>query len=633
MKPTLLLFVCLVVVAAPLAFLGAGEQEKGRPTYRSPLDVAFSPDGDSLAVTDQTAGEVVLADEKDGRLSAQVKLHGEPKSVVWSEGGGKLYVSECGAGTVAEIDVGSGTVMRRLEVGPRPSGVALAPRHGLLIAANKGLSSVALVDLKTGRETAHVGVVHAPQCIAIAPDESVALVGNLLPLGDARDTDHGAVVSVIDLARGTNAGDIPLPGGSTNLRDIAISPDGRWAYAVHCVGRFTLPTDHLERGWINTNALSILDLRKKKHYATALLDRIGEGAANPWGIALSEKGDRCWITLSGAQQIAEVKLAKLHRAIAGDLDREALRGLQKSSVWRRIVRNPEERTDLQNDLGALYEAGLITRRALPGNGPRGLAISPDGTKVAAAMYFSGEVLLMDCDKPERLTRIPVGRQPEADPIRRGEQVFHDARDCFQSWLSCATCHPDTRADGLNWDLLNDGIGNPKNTHTLVLSHATPPVMSLGVRASMEVASLKGFHFIQFQDVGKSDLEAVRAYLRSLRPAPSPYLEDDGTLSDVAKRGRELFEDPEVGCARCHPGPLFTDKKMHDVGTQHALDRKGAFDTPALREIWRTAPYLHDGSAATMHEVLTDYNKNDEHGKTSHLSEEQLRALCEYVLSL
>jgi hypothetical protein len=50
-------------------------------------------------------------------------------------------------------------------------------------------------------------------------------------------------------------------------------------------------------------------------------------------------------------------------------------------------------------------------------------------------------------------------------------------------------------------------------------------------------------------------------------------------------------------------------------------------------VWRTAPYLHDGSAATMRDVLTTGNQNDQHGKTSHLTAEQVGDLIEYVLSL
>ena len=74
-------------------------------------------------------------------------------------------------------------------------------------------------------------------------------------------------------------------------------------------------------------------------------------------------------------------------------------------------------------------------------------------------------------------------------------------------------------------------------------------------------------------------------------------------------------------------------KMYNVGTGKGRETDKAFDTPTLIELWRTAPYLNDGSAATIKDVLTVFNKNDMHGETSDLSEKQLQQLAEYVLSL
>ncbi|MBM3335848.1 hypothetical protein FJY63_14410, partial [Candidatus Sumerlaeota bacterium] len=135
-----------------------------------------------------------------------------------------------------------------------------------------------------------------------------------------------------------------------------------------------------------------------------------------------------------------------------------------------------------------------------------------------------------------------------------------------------------------------------------------------------------------QEIEKGDLEAVWSYLRSLEPERSPYLVA-GQLSEKARMGRRLFEDKKVGCADCHPAPLFTTMKTYDVGTKHELDRNTDFDTPTCRELWRTAPYLHDGSAVTLEQMLTHFNTEGKHGATSHLSRQQIEALVEYLLSL
>jgi len=200
------------------------------------------------------------------------------------------------------------------------------------------------------------------------------------------------------------------------------------------------------------------------------------------------------------------------------------------------------------------------------------------------------------------------------------------------WQSCASCHPnDARVDGLNWDLLNDGIGNPKNTRSLLLAHQTPPVMALGVRPNAEAAVRAGLQFILFTDQPESVAAGIDDYLKSLQPAPSPWLVK-GRLSPSAKRGQKIFT--RAGCADCHVLGLYTDLQPHDVGTRAGYDRPAdKFFTPTLIEVWRTAPYLHNGSAATLRDVLTTGNASGQHGDVSGLSSQAIDDLCEYVLSL
>jgi cytochrome c peroxidase len=111
-------------------------------------------------------------------------------------------------------------------------------------------------------------------------------------------------------------------------------------------------------------------------------------------------------------------------------------------------------------------------------------------------------------------------------------------------------------------------------------------------------------------------------------------------------GRALFEDPAVGCADCHPEG-GTDHGwepdgspvVHDVGTLtpdsgHRLGGPlDGLDTPSLRGVWASPPYLHDGSARTLLDVLTTANPEDAHGTTSHLDEGELDALVDYLESL
>jgi DNA-binding beta-propeller fold protein YncE len=616
----------LVAVLAPAA---------EKQPYRSPFDLAFAPDGATLAVSDRTAGRLYVLDAQAGQVAKEIKLRGRPMGVAW-QGDGRVVVSEYDAGAVAEVDTRTGEVLRRFSVGPKPVGVAVAPKKGLLVVCDYGLHLVSLVDLKSGRERFRSPCGKHPYFVAVTPEEGMAVVGNLIPAGPATNPMSSAVISLIDLDSGKNVKNIPLPGSASNVRQVRVSADGRWAYVVHTHGRTTLPTTQVERGWVNTNALSILDLAARELYATVLLDTINEGAADPWGIALAADGKTAWISVAGAQQIAKIELAKLHEFLAGRGDIKSL-GLADTSsgpasVWQGIQEDPRKRGELAYHLSALYAAGLLSRVTIDAQCPRGIAVSADGKQLAVASYYSGEVLLLDPDRCRVRKAVSLGPQPEPDDVRHGEFVFHNGRHCFQHWLSCSTCHPDGRADGMNWDLVNDGIGNPKNARSLLWSHQTPPVMSLGVRESMEEAAQKGFQFIQFREVDPGDLNAVRAYLRAMAPEASPWLVE-GRLSEKAQTGKRLFEDAKVGCTHCHAAPLFTTLQIHDVGTQHELDRTGRFDTPTCVELWRTGPYLHDGSAVTLREMLTTMNPDDKHGKTSHLSPEEIDALVEYLLSL
>jgi cytochrome c peroxidase len=103
------------------------------------------------------------------------------------------------------------------------------------------------------------------------------------------------------------------------------------------------------------------------------------------------------------------------------------------------------------------------------------------------------------------------------------------------------------------------------------------------------------------------------------------------LTKAARHGKKLFV--QAGCADCHNGAYHTDGRSYDAGTGIEESTGTPFDTPSLKEVWRTAPYLYNGSAKTIREVLTIFNKEDRHGVTRHLSEEEIKALEEYVLSL
>jgi len=270
----------------------------------------------------------------------------------------------------------------------------------------------------------------------------------------------------------------------------------------------------------------------------------------------------------------------------------------------------------------LVETGSLETRpvALPNgtSGLRGVAVSPDGRWALVTHVISNFEL--------------VTSQVDFGWMNTNRLSIVDATICYQHWQNCATCHPDGRADALNWDLMNDGVANPKNTKSMLLAHRTPPSMVTGVRPDAEAAVRAGFEHILFAEVPERDAAAVDVYLKALAPVPSPRLVD-GRLSPAARRGRKLFESERVGCAVCHPAPHYTDLRRHKVGTRGPYDQRSSFDTPTLVECWRTGPYLHDGRYTSLEELLVEGRHGEGFGGAVKLSPAERQELIEYVLSL
>ncbi|NQT39253.1 MAG: cell surface protein [Planctomycetes bacterium] len=610
---------CGVMLATAVA---VGEEEN----YLGPSAVVASKDGKTLFVANTDARQVARVDLVSGKVAGRINMPAEPTGMVLSPDGKSLFVT-CAAAksTVVVLEVASGKTTATIAAGHTAMGPAITPDGRQLYVCNRFDNDVSVIDLASGKETARVKAVREPVAAAVTPDGKTVLVAN--HLANTR-TDMFFVdpvapgLTVIDTQTHATSV-IRLPSGSNGLRGLCISPDGKYAYVTHVLSSFELIPTQVDLGWANINSLSVIDVERKALVNTLGLDDLYLGAGNPWGVACTADGKTICVAHAGTHELTVVDAA----AAAGTLVQMFI-----SSYVGAIPEDPRLGTDLR------------LRINLPGKGPRGLAVV--GSKVYVAEYFSDSLAVVDLQvervrDPEDDTHvggvglvkgIALGPKPELTTRRRGELLFNDAMICYQQWQSCASCHPDARTDALNWDLMNDGTGNSKSTKSLLLSHRTPPAMAEGVRQSAEVAVRSGLTHILFAVRPEEEAEAIDEYLKSLEPVPSPHL-IDGRLSPAARRGKELFESSDVGCTKCHPAPLYTDRRMHDVGTRSTYGFTDRFDTPTLVEVWRTAPYLHDG----RHTTIKDLIGKDRHGKTrgrvDELSEQEVDDLVEFVLSL
>ena len=545
-----------------------------------PTAVIASKNGRDLYVANADARQIMVVDAATRKVTQSIPLPAEPTGAVLSPDGARLYVT-CAApkSTVAVIETGSGKVVRSFAAGHTVGGPAIAPDGKRLYVCNRFQNDVSVIDVNAGREIVRVPVIREPVAAVVTPDGKSVFVANHLPLGRATSYDVAAAVTAVDTASNRTLS-IRLPNGSSSVRGIRVSPDGRYVYVVHLLAHYQLPAMQLERGWMNTNAMSIIDAGAKRLLNTVLLDDVELGAANPWGVTTTADGRTICVSHAGTHEVSVIDAAGL-------LDKLAR---PRVSPLPQAGEGPGVRAvgadSVPNDLSFLL--GVRRRIKLKGNGPRGLAAV--GSTLYVAEYFSDTLGLVDLNPqaPQPVGQIALGPAPAATPQRRGQRLFHDADLCFQHWQSCASCHPDARVDGLNWDLMNDGLGNPKNTRSMLLVHEGGPAMWLGVRESAATAVRSGITHILFGVCPEADAKAIEEYLKSLRgpqsaPGRRPFerggLPRQEGLFQSAGGLRSLpsgavLQRPQLA-RRGERGPL----RQTDRSVQYAAAGRGVADRP------------------------------------------------------
>jgi YVTN family beta-propeller protein len=604
-----------------VCFVAIVSAQSDRPVYHSPIALVADSTGSRIYAIDATGSQVVELDTSNGRSTRTIPLPGTPSGAVLNKAANRLYVTaDNPSDSVFIIDLTDSRLESTLPAGHGPTAPVLSFDESTLYVCNRYDNTVSVIDLRERRAIKQISVIREPIAAALSPDGKLLLVGNQKPDGPATAPSVSSAVSLIDVKENSVSSTIRLPNGGVGIRGIAISPDSRYAFVSHVLGRNHVPATQLEQGWLNTNAISVIDLESRNRLSTILLDRVERGAGNPWGVALTPDGRRLCVVLAGVHQLAVVELPQLFEKLQKLGDRQA-GGESQADEYHPLGRPDTDLTFLE---------GYSLRIPLKGAGPRALVVR--GERVYVGMYFSGTVETVNLENPKtESTVLALGAQPAETDARRGERLFNDASLSFQGWQSCSTCHPDGRSDGLNWDLTNDGVGTTKNTKSLLFAWATPPLTWTGVFPSLNECVPHELETILFASRPKEDATAIAAYLKSLQEIPSPYLEEGNKLSAAAQRGQMSFT--KAGCIACHKGEYTTAMQMRNVGTSTLGDRTRTFDIPSLREVWRTAPYLHDGRAPSIKDIFLKFDQPNMHGKHSVLTPKELDDLVQYVLSL
>jgi hypothetical protein len=409
------------------------------------------------------------------------------------------------------------------------------------------------------------------------------------------------------------------------MENIAFTPKGDLAIMPLVRPKNNVPTIQVERGWMMTNGIGIIEQKPAGRTVQLLFDEPNAYYADPFDIAITPDGKRAFVSNAGVDCITV-------------LDIDSIRMLLAESTEKML-------DTYSNHLG--ISSRFVSKRIPTGANPKGLVLSPDGKKLYVAEHLQDRIAVISTESLETLGTIDLGGSGRITVARRGRQLLNNAGHTFQTQYSCYTCHPDVHEDGLVYNMASKDMGrNITNTQSLRNIGDTPPYKWNG--KNLTVYKQDGMRFstvlTRTEAFSYKDLDALAAYIMTGVPNP-PNLQynPNGELTEAQKRGKAIFERtqdfngyeiPVVNrCVTCHPAPYFTNKKMADVGTLAATDDSILFDTPHLNNIIYSPPYLHDGRAATLEEIWTIYGKTEQHGAVNDLTKVKLNDLVEYLKSL
>jgi cytochrome c peroxidase len=567
------------------------------PMGQEPSTLAKAPDG-MIWVVNQGDATIRVIDPVNGSFLSSVALPyaSRPYGLTFSPDGMAGYVTLQATGKLAKLDPASRSVVSVIDVGATPRGVAVSAGSDRIFVTR-----------------------------FISPIEH----GEVIEVNPFSFTIARTIQLVVDPGPDTEATGRGVP---NYLGSPTISPDGAGLWVPS-------KKDNTGRGVIRDGLPLTFESAVRTIFSVVDLLSNGEN--------LSARRD-----LNDRDMAVAVRFSKL-----GDYAFVATQGSN-------IV-----------DVFDTYNHALVTSLENVGRAPQGLVLSTDGMKLFVHSFLSRSVLAYDVsgivtsasNSSQQLAEIQTVSNEKLPPlVLEGKRIFYNARDPRMSqdgYLSCASCHVNGEHDGRTWDFTDRGEG----------LRNTPPL--LGRRGTGQGRVHWSANFDEIQDfehdirnafggdgfmsdadfntgtrnqtlgdpkAGISyELDALAAYLSSLdKVRPSPYRNPDGSLTFDALAGKTLFQ--QLNCQSCHVGNEFTDSPsgaLHDVGTlkpssgQRLGQPLTRLDTPTLRGLWETPPYLHDGSAATLMDVLTVANPNDLHGFTSSLNQTEKQQLAAYLSQL
>jgi YVTN family beta-propeller protein len=609
--------VCEVVLSNPAAVSAAVAGRTGEPlNYASPVELLFSPDGARLYVLCNQSDEVRVLDASSYAVIKNIPVGHEPRGFSLSPDGDRLFVANSWDDTISVIDTRRLAVTATWPAGAEPSSVVEDREGKRLYVANRISNDVAVLNAETGAEEKRLAAGRGASYMTPSPDGSRLYVTHIYPNPGPYRTSPASEITVIDTASAEVVDRIPLR-SIAGVFHVAISADGRLGVAVELHPKNLVPLTAVEHGWVFEDTLTLFGADVGDKTVEVPLDDLESYAARPFGVAMTPDGSRMYVTGGGSETVTAIDLPRLLRYVH------------------------THRAPFAYDLSA--SSHYVVRRIAVGADPRGVALSRDGSRLLVANRLDDTISVIDTRSDRVVATVALAGPQVVSAMRHGEQTFYTARYSFHGGIGCANCHLDSTFDGLQWDLEPDGLGRDIVDNRLLEDvKDTAPFKWNGGNPDLptECGPRTEKYFWRSENYDDLTLADLVLYIRSLPARPNRWRLPDGQLTAAQERGRAIFERavdsfgkaiPQTNrCAYCHSGPLGTSRKSFDVGTKKETDDSGLLDTPQLTNIALTAPYLHDGSAATLEEIWTIYNPHDQHGRTNDLTKDELNDLIEYL---
>lgn len=595
-------FLLLLIVAGSAwrSWSSADPAAPVEPPDRSPVDVVLTPDEQWLLTANQTSHSVSLVRTATGEVVAEAPCGQRPSALALTPDGKRVLVSGTYSGEVSAFDLAGEKLQPAgsVRLGFEPRGIAIAPDGQLAYIALTTAHAVSVISVAEMKELARVPVARWPRYLALTAD------GRRLAV--ACSGDGG--VAVVDTAARKMLYVEDFMG--LNLGQMHVGDGGKHVYFPWITSR-QMPTTagNIRLGWVLGSRIARVRLDGQVRREAITLDPPGKAVSDPLGLALSPDEQTMVVAASGTHELLVYRMKGLPWQDYGGPGDHI---------------NPE----LLKDSSRFYRIEL-------GGRPMAVRFTRDGMQVYIANYLANAVQVVDLESRKVTRTIVLGGPKEASLARRGEAIFYDGQRSLDQWYSCHSCHYEGHTNSVTMDTRNDGrTGHPKTVLSLRNVTRTGPWNWHGWQKDLGAVVNKSFvDSMQGKAASAEDLQAILAFLDTLRPPPNPYRDVHGNPTEAARRGEQVFRGDKADCIRCHSGPYFTDGKVHDVGLGKRDDVYKGFNPPSLLGVHDRMLYLHDGRSRTLEEVLRGPHSPAKVTDRGELTEAEMKDLIEYLKSL